>query len=104
MEFIETDIFTRRIREILTDDEYGALQESLAKKPDAGKVIQGAEGLRKFRWRSGGKGKRGGARIIYYWYLKNVIYMVYVYKKSEAEDLSREQLKILVRYVKGGVL
>ena len=104
MEFVETDIFTRRIEEILTDEEYGLLQAELAKRPDAGKLIHGARGLRKLRWRSDGKGKSGGMRVIYYLYSKDKIYMIYAFRKSEAEDLSREQLKVLAQYVKGSVI
>ena len=41
MEFLETDIFTKRIQNILVDEEYSFLQAGLIKKPDAGKLIQG---------------------------------------------------------------
>ena len=78
MEFFETDIFTRRIQEILTDEEYSLLQADLIKKPDRGTLIPGAKGLRKLRWAAQGKGKRGGARVIYYWYTEDQpIYMIY---------------------------
>jgi len=36
-------------------------------RPDAGDLIPGSGGLRKFRWSLAGKGKRGGTRLIYYW-------------------------------------
>ncbi len=104
MEFIETDIFTKRIIEVLTDDEYNYLQADLIKKPDAGKLIRGGKGLRKLRWSSGGKGKSGGIRVIYYLVNEEKIYMIFAYKKSDQEDLTSEQLKILAQYVKGGVL
>jgi hypothetical protein len=48
--FIETRLFTRLVIEYLTDEEYGALQESLMRDPDAGPVIPGSGGIRKFRW------------------------------------------------------
>lgn len=47
MEFIETIIFTRRIRELLTDDEYSRLQATLIEAPDLGDIIKGSGGLRK---------------------------------------------------------
>lgn len=105
MEFIETPVFTRRIAEILTDDEYRSLQEKLVENPMAGKLIPRGKGLRKYRWAAAGKGKSGGARIIYYLYLSdNKIYMLFPYKKSDQEDLTAEQKKLLINYVKEGVL
>ena len=69
MVIIETPIFTRRIQDILADDEYRLLQTQLVQKPDAGKIIPGSGGLRKLRWSAGGHGKRGGIRVIYYWFV-----------------------------------
>jgi hypothetical protein len=72
MQFIETSVFTKRIAEMLTDDEYHALQETLIQNPKAGPLIPGGNGLRKYRWAASGKGKRGGVRIIYYLYLPRI--------------------------------
>ena len=84
MEFIETDIFTKRIQEILSDEEYVYLQTALIKNPIAGVLIPGGKGLRKLRWYSEGKGKRGGLRVIYYFYSQDhKIYMIYPFKKSD---------------------
>ncbi len=105
MEIIETPIFTKKIKGILSDDEYRRLQWELAVKPEAGPLIPGCRGLRKLRWASPGKGKRGGLRIIYYWYTQDEkIYMLLPYKKSEREDLTKKQLKILMEFVKEDVI
>lgn len=104
MEFIETSVFTERITRLLTDEEYYDLQAMLAEKPKAGDVIPGAGGLRKLRWRSAGRGKRGGIRIIYYCWTEDRLYMIFVYDKTEQGDLTFEQLKILRTYIKGSVL
>lgn len=105
LEFVETEIFTRRIVEMLPDCEYRDLQLFLIKRPDAGDLIPGGKGLRKIRWVSRSKGKSGGIRVIYYLHLKGRrIYMIYPYRKSDQEDLTPEQLKGLALYVKGGVL
>lgn len=104
MEFIETDVFTKHVVKILTDEEYSYLQADLVEKPSAGDLIPGSKGLRKLRWAGGGKGKRGGIRVIYYLVSNQQIYMIYLYKKSKQGDLTPEQLKTLVQYVKGGVL
>jgi mRNA-degrading endonuclease RelE of RelBE toxin-antitoxin system len=92
----ETHIFTRIIQELMPDDEYRKLQEALVENPKSGDVIQGSGGLRKIRWKLPAKGKRGGARVIYYHLDKdNQIYMIYAYKKNEQSDLTKEQLKQL---------
>ena len=105
MEIIETPIFTKKIKDVLSDTEYGKLQWALVINPEAGTIIPAGGGLRKLRWAIYGKGKRGGLRIIYYWYKQDEkIYMLFPYKKSEQEDLTDEQMKILVKYVKGGAL
>ena len=69
MEFVETPIFTKIIQPLLTDEDYQKLQQELANKPEAGKLIRGSGGLRKYRWAVTGTGKRGGLRIIYFWHV-----------------------------------
>ena len=99
---IETTIFTRRIQDLLADDEYRALQAYLVNTPEAGKVIPGSGGLRKLRWSAGGQGKRGGIRVIYYWHvLRETMLFLFVYSKNEQDDLTPEQLKQLKKIIKG---
>src|SRR3989339_932975 len=99
MEIIETPIFTDRITDVLSDEEYSELQWALLINPEAGTVIPGGGGLRKLRWALPPKGKRGGLRIIYYLYVEDeAIYMLLPYKKSEQEDLTKEQLKALSKH------
>ena len=81
MVIIETRIFTRRIKELMSDDEYRALQETLVNRPGMGDIVQGTGGLRKVRWKQEGHGKSGGVRVIYYW--MEQLYMLYVYPKSQ---------------------
>jgi hypothetical protein len=94
--FIETEVFTKRIVKMVDDETYAELQAELVKDPAKGKVIQGTGGLRKIRMAARGKGKRGGARVIYYLVqMDETIYMIFVYDKGEADDLTADQKKIL---------
>ena len=96
MTFKETNVFTRQIRKLIPDDEYREFQQELIFNPVAGAVIKGSGGLRKIRWRSAAKGKRGGIRIIYYWYMKDhEIYLLLAYGKNEKDDLTPKEVKIL---------
>lgn len=100
MVFIETKAFTARVRRLLTDESYRELQQHLAEAPDAGPVIPGAGGLRKIRWSAGGRGKRGGVRVIYYWNSPTAtILMLFVFAKNERDDLSADQRAALRRVV-----
>lgn len=100
MLFIETPIFTKQVKDLLSDEEYRRLQEALLLRPEAGNLIPGGGGLRKIRWRISGKGKRGGLRVIYYWDTpQDVFFMLAAYKKSKKEDLTKEQIKALCKLV-----
>ncbi len=68
--FKELSAFEANRVSYMDDDQYSSLQQYLLKSPRAGDVIAGTGGLRKLRWADPGrsKGKRGGLRIIYYWY------------------------------------
>lgn len=84
----------------MSDDEYTALQTLLMARPDVGKVIRGSGGIRKLRWAIRGKGKSGGARVIYYWVpRKDHIYLLTAYTKGEREDIDADTLKRIRRLV-----
>ena len=94
--FVETPTFTKRVLQLLEDESYAALQAYLARRPDAGDLIRGSGGMRKVRWAGSGRGKRGGLRVIYYWWVaKDRISMLLVYPKSEQDGLTADQVKVL---------
>lgn len=100
MLIVETSVFTRRVQALLSDEEYRLLQLHLARRPDAGAVVKASGGLRKARWSVGARGKRGGVRIIYYWSKPgDRILMLLIYSKSERQDLTPDQLRILRKLV-----
>jgi mRNA-degrading endonuclease RelE of RelBE toxin-antitoxin system len=96
MMLIETSIFTRRVLELRTAEDYRQLQIALVNRPDAGAIIRGTGGLRKVRWAPSGRGKRGGVRIIYYWAVEQEqLLMLFIFAKNESDDLSADQRKKL---------
>src|SRR5450759_1069407 len=100
MRFVETPVFTKEVRDFLADEEYRSLQLALLFRPEQGAVIPGSGGLRKLRWGVGGRGKRGGLRLIYYLATeKEIFYMLFVYPKNVQEDLTPTQLRVLSRLV-----
>ena len=102
MIFIETPIFTADLNEFLTDDEYTEFQQYLADNPRSGDVIQDTGGLRKIRWASNGKGKRGGVRVIYYHLNADAqIRLLLIYKKGVQDNLTEKQKKILRKLNEG---
>jgi hypothetical protein len=101
MTFIETPIFTKRIKVLISDEEYRLFQHSLVLRPSLGKVITNGGGLRKVRLGTAGSGKRGSLRIIYFCDIeKDTIYLLLIYKKNEQENLTSNQLKILRNVMK----
>ena len=98
MEFIEAPFFTQFLAEYLSDDEYRELQRHLAKHPEAGDVIQGTGGFRKMRWADPrrGQGRRGGLRVIYFYFEQDrQIWLLTMYGKDEAADLSSKEKRAL---------
>jgi hypothetical protein len=94
--FKETTVFTRQISNLISDDAYREFQQELIFNPIAGDLIKGSGGLRKIRWRSASGGKRGGIRVIYFWYMADSeIFLLLAYGKTEKADLSAKEIKIL---------
>ena len=102
MIFIELTPFIAFRSRHWTDEDLRQLQNFLLASPDAGDVIPGASGLRKLRWSVQGRGKRGGARVIYYYrhVPEQQIYLIYAYAKSKQGNLTREQAGTLAQLMK----
>lgn len=96
--FVELPAFGRNRHEYLDDDAFKDFQQMLLQSPDAGDVIKNTGGLRKIRFGDAtrGKGKRGGLRVIYYWWLGGSQFWLFtLYNKDELDDLSNDQRKAL---------
>lgn len=90
----ETQAFARAAAKIWSEDEVTALVDHVAHHPEAGDLIPGTGGVRKLRWGRSGSGKRGGARVIYFYYRPDTpLYLLLAYPKAQATDLSPDEKK-----------
>ena len=86
--------YQRRADELLTADEQDAVVDLVAYDPTRGDLIPGTGSLRKLRIAVGGSGKRGGARVIYYFYSEDFpVLLLALYAKNEKSDLSAREKK-----------
>lgn len=101
--FVELPAFERHRQSYLRDEAYLRLQLLLMSRPEHGDLIQGTGGLRKLRFEDErrGKGRRGGLRIIYFWWERGRQFWLFtLYDKSEAVDLTKDQKDVLHRLLK----
>ncbi len=101
MQFVEFPAFTKAVPCILSEKEYLDLQIALMERPDAGALIPGGSGLRKIRVGSKKKGKSGGSRVIYYWYVSpERIDLCRIYEKSDKADIPKAEMKQILKELK----
>ena len=99
-DFTETLKLERKAVKLIGDDEIAELQLYLCQFPKRDAVIPASNGIRKVRWSSSGRGKRGGARVIYYLALESgQVLLLDIYAKNEKDDLTFEELKNLKNIV-----
>jgi len=88
----ETPLFVRQAADVWDDAEREAFVNFIARNPEVGNVIPDTGGVRKIRWGRSGAGKRGGARVIYFYHNPNCpLYLLMVYAKARREDLSADE-------------
>jgi len=93
---VETESFLSKATKIMTDDERTAIVNVVAADPTVGDLIKGTGGLRKLRIPLEGRGKRGGARVIYWFHSERYpAVLPWVFAKNERPDLTDKQRKAL---------
>lgn len=86
---VETPEFLAATRKLMEANERALLVDHLARNPMAGDLIPGTGGVRKLRWGLEGRGKRGGARVIYFYHSPGIpLFALTAYAKSVQADLS----------------
>ena len=93
---VETPTFMRQADKLFSEDERRELIDFLARNPLAGDKIPGTGGVRKLRFSTSGRGKRGGARVIYY-YLDEAmpVYTLLAYTKATKTDLTPNEKHVI---------
>ena len=95
----ETHGFARAASKIWNEEDRAALIDHLAHNPEDGDIIPGTGGVRKLRWGKAGVGKRGGARVIYFYYRPDCpLYLLLAYAKAQASDLTADEKKAVAGF------
>ncbi len=96
---VETRPFIEDAARCLKENEREEFIGYIARNPTAGVVIPGTGGVRKVRWHAGGRGKRGGARVIYYYHDQRIpLFLLTAYAKSRQTDLTPVQRAAMRRF------
>lgn len=93
---IETKSFIDNAKGLLTDEQRSMAIDFIAEFPDAGEVMPGTGGVRKLRVALQGRGKRGGARVVYYYHNEDVpVFLLFAYAKNVKDDLTKKEQNVL---------
>lgn len=100
---VETNQFAKRSAKFWSPGELDEFTSYIAEHPEAGDVVADTGGVRKMRWSSQGRGKRGGARIIYFYHSATMpLFLLDFYAKNEKSDLDshdKKQLRAIVQTI-----
>ena len=97
---VEIPPFPSAANEIWSEAERSEFIDFIARNPAAGDVIRGSGGVRKVRWSRAGMGKRGGARVIYYYHSELLpLFLLTVYPKSQRDNLTNAQVALMSKVV-----
>ncbi len=89
---VEIPPFGRLAAACMTESELDEFKYFIATNPAAGDRIRGTGGIRKVRWATGGKGKRGGVRVIYYYHSDEVpLFLLSAYPKARKDSLGAKE-------------
>ena len=99
MEIVRTSAYAAALKRLkklgATSRDIVAMEDAIARAPEAGAVVRGTNGLRKIRFGYGGRGKSGGGRTIYYVMLDDeVVYLLVAYAKADKEDLTADEKRL----------
>ena len=97
---VELPHFIRKAEALLPAAERKAAVDYLATHPESGVLLQGTGGLRKLRWGTGTRGKRGGVRLIYYYCDATMpLFMITLFAKNEKANLTKAERNGMAKLV-----
>jgi hypothetical protein len=100
MTVVETGEFLKHVKPLMSDSERAELVAFVGANPEAGEIIPETGGVRKIRWALEGTGKRGGARVIYYYHNERLpVFLLSAYAKSRKANLSKAERNAMKRLV-----
>ena len=100
MAVVETKEFLKQVKPLMSDSERAEVVAFVGANPEAGEIIPETGGVRKIRWAREGMGKRGGARVIYYYHNERLpVFLLSAYAKNRKADLSKAERNAMKRLV-----
>ena len=100
MAVVETKEFLKQSEPLMSDSERAELVAFVGANPEAGEIIPETGGVRKIRWALEGMGKRGGARVIYYYHNERLpVFLLSAYAKNRKANLSKAERNAMKRLV-----
>ncbi|MCC6364593.1 MAG: type II toxin-antitoxin system RelE/ParE family toxin [Bryobacterales bacterium] len=100
MTVVETEEFLRTVKPLMSEAEREELVAFLGASPEAGKIVAGTGGVRKARWGLPGRGKRGGARVVYYYHSQRLpLFLLTAYPKNEKANITQAERNAMKRLV-----
>ena len=97
---VETGEFLKHAKSLMADGGRAELVAFIGANPEAGEIIPESGGLRKIRWALEGMGKRGGARVIYYYHSERLpVFLLSAYAKNRKANLSKAERNAMKRLV-----
>ena len=100
MTVVETAEFLKHATQLMSDSVREALVAFVGANPEAGEIMPETGGVRKVRWGLAGRGKRGGARVIYYYHSERLpLFLLTAYQKNEKANLTQAKRNAMKRLV-----